>query len=109
VLRVSVARNSLNSRTSAKSGAGEKPRRDKEDPLKPILQILKNFRRDTCIALPPLVELLLWGTVMSSTVMCSTFLPPNHLFLKMSATIYIGHCRTNYGALIAYFTLTMIR
>src|SRR5579862_6189433 len=47
VLRVSVARASLNSRTSAIAAVGEKPRSARLDPARETPVILKNSRRVT--------------------------------------------------------------
>src|SRR5215471_19131548 len=45
VLRVSVVRNSLNSRTSARAAPGAKPNATRLDPAIPVAQTLKNWRR----------------------------------------------------------------
>ena len=46
VLRVSVVRSSLNSRTSAKRGAAENPIMTMEEPPNPIPATFRNCRRD---------------------------------------------------------------
>src|SRR6267143_1515524 len=54
VLRVSVARASLNSRTSATAAVGEKPSRTRLDPARVALVILRNSRRVTSAMAIPL-------------------------------------------------------
>src|SRR6202000_1983869 len=46
VLRVSVVRNSLYWRTSARAGAGEKPIRARLDPASVLAETFRNCRRD---------------------------------------------------------------
>jgi hypothetical protein len=51
VLRVSVVRTSLNSRTSARTGAGENPIMAMEEPPNPMPHAFRNCRRDMCMLL----------------------------------------------------------